>query len=453
MPAAGQTAKFYIKDGSANGDGISGINVAGQEFVGNSGGGVIHEFKTISEPDPGFSYTGDPNVVNNRVTLPINGQWQYDFRNLPLFEKVGDTTYNYSYYLEEVSTEHPSDTNVVYVDTNGQPISAPIQAQAAQSGTQTIKNQVDVGALELKKIVTVNGNAPTKETAAKTDGTYKFSIAGVDGTDTEGVAHTVEITFANGNATSCDVDGTATSVTGTDHTWTVLVASLIPGDYVITETDSGNLTLKTVTGGKTVENESTADIETKSVTVTVTPGKNASAVLEPSAKAEFTNNYVSYEVTIVKVDAGSNSILLGGAVFDLYTEDCVSNNQIISGKEPLLKDLTTAASGDDKGKVSLGSLPAGTYYLFETQAPSGYLTMDTPITLTVSDGKISLLQGSRLVENTTLEQEKGELTVVNSAGASLPSTGGPGTRAFSLAGLALTLLALAGLAGKRKNRS
>ena len=51
------------------------------------------------------------------------------------------------------------------------------------------------------------------------------------------------------------------------------------------------------------------------------------------------------------------------------------------------------------------------------------------------------------------ENETMYYRIANNVGASLPSTGGPGTRAFSLAGLALTLLALTGLAGKRKNRS
>ena len=44
-----------------------------EQFSGTSGGGVIHKFETITEPDPDFQYTGDPNVVNNQVTLPVDG--------------------------------------------------------------------------------------------------------------------------------------------------------------------------------------------------------------------------------------------------------------------------------------------------------------------------------------------------------------------------------------------
>ena len=50
---------------------------------------------------------------------------------------------------------------------------------------------------------------------------------------------------------------------------------------------------------------------------------------------------------------------------------------------------------------------------------------------------------------TYVKNEK-TFTVGNEPGAALPSTGGPGTRAITLAGLALTLLALAGIVQKRK---
>ena len=54
-PAAGGTSTIYIVDDSENGEAIRSINVAGQQFYGNSGGGVIHTFETITEPDPDFS--------------------------------------------------------------------------------------------------------------------------------------------------------------------------------------------------------------------------------------------------------------------------------------------------------------------------------------------------------------------------------------------------------------
>lgn len=251
MPAADSTSTIFIVDESENGEAITNINVAGSQYYGNSGGGVIHTFETFTEPDTGFTYSGE-HVTNNQVTLPIDSNtWSYDFTDLPTFGRgtvvVDGTSYdvafNYSYYLEEVSSISPNGTTVVYKDSEGKTINSPTDAETSVSGTQTIINQIHLGALELTKIVTFNN---ADDTTTKTDGTYKFTISGIDDTFTTGISHTVEITFANGRATKYKIDSVETSVTGTDNTWSVLLNNLIPGDYVITETDSGPLTLEKI---------------------------------------------------------------------------------------------------------------------------------------------------------------------------------------------------------------
>ena len=183
MPAAGQTATIYIVDDSENGEAIRSINVAGSQFYGNSGGGVIHEFTTHNEPDPTFSYT-DANVTNNRVTLPINSNtWSYDFTNLPTFERGSvegvdhPVSFNYTYYLEEVSNTAPAGTTVVYKDLNGNVINSPTDAETSTSGTQTITNKVPTGYLRIDKAVTYNGISPVPD-GKKSDlaGTYNFNV-------------------------------------------------------------------------------------------------------------------------------------------------------------------------------------------------------------------------------------------------------------------------------------
>ena len=185
MPAAGQTATIYIVDDSENGEAIRSINVAGSQFYGNSGGGVIHEFTTHTEPDPYFSYTGD-HVTNNQVTLPIDpNTWSYDFTNLPTFDrgtvvvngKSYDVAFNYTYYLEEVSNTAPAGTTVVYKDLNGNVINSPTDAETSTSGTQTITNKVPTGYLRIDKAVTYNGISPVPD-GKKSDlaGTYYFNV-------------------------------------------------------------------------------------------------------------------------------------------------------------------------------------------------------------------------------------------------------------------------------------
>ena len=187
MPAANGSATFYVIDDSDNGEAITNINVAGTQFYGNSGGGVIHEFKTITEPDPDFHYTGE-NVTDNKVTLPINSNtWTYNFENLPTFgtgeiededHKVHKVAFNYSYYLEEVSSTAPEGTTVVYKDLKGDVINSALEAETSTSGTQEIDNKIPFGYLKIKKEVTYNESNQNLTAAQKSKlaGEYKFKI-------------------------------------------------------------------------------------------------------------------------------------------------------------------------------------------------------------------------------------------------------------------------------------
>ena len=232
MPAAGQSATFYIVDDSETGEAVKNINVAGQQFYGNSGGGVIHSFTTVVEPDSGFSYTGE-HVAQNQVTLPIDSNvWQYDFTNLPTFEKVGDTVYNYSYYLEEVSSTSPAGTTIVYQDINGNVINAPTGAETSQSGTQIIINKVPFGYLQITKAVTFNNRSEnlTDEQKSKLAGKYKFKIY-----TKEGCAEEDAVKGSNGEdlevAITIGSDGQAVSSDA---------IRLIAGTYWIKEVESSN---------------------------------------------------------------------------------------------------------------------------------------------------------------------------------------------------------------------
>ena len=176
-----------------------------------------------------------------------------------------------------------------------------------------------------------------------------------------------------------------------------------------------------------------------------------------SATEKVVNKITQYDVVVEKVDAANNSIKLGGAVFDLYGEDAVDEHgKIKTDAAALAVDLISSSDPSEKGKVSLGTLMVGEYYLVEKTAPSGYLLLDMPIHISITENnRVSLMQGTTIQQTAVITAGTTEATlkVVNSAGAALPSTGGPGTRTITLAGLALTLLALAGLAGKRKSRA
>lgn len=126
-----------------------------------------------------------------------------------------------------------------------------------------------------------------------------------------------------------------------------------------------------------------------------------------------------------------------GAVFSLYTK---------SGYDADPKQASkTGLTSDSNGKIELGALARGKYYLVETSAPAGYILLSAPVEITVAASGVTYTQeGSTLplngngishVEGTDLYT----LTVTNNAGVELPNTGGPGTRLFTILGSILIL--------------
>ena len=76
------------------------------------------------------------------------------------------------------------------------------------------------------------------------------------------------------------------------------------------------------------------------------------------------------------------------------------------------------------GRVSIGKLRRGIYYLVEETAPPGYDKLDEPIRLTVPDSAETSIFAIRTESNTALPvSADGIVTVENSKGITLPTTG------------------------------
>jgi len=148
----------------------------------------------------------------------------------------------------------------------------------------------------------------------------------------------------------------------------------------------------------------------------------------------YTNRTLTQKVNILKTSQDGTTPL-PGAVFSLYTK---------SGYEADPKQASrTNLTSDEDGKIELGALACGPYYLEETSAPAGYILLPEPVTITVSSTGVTYMQSDNSMSQSgngishEAATDPYTLTVTNNAGYELPSTGGPGTRLFTILGTAL----------------
>ena len=184
------------------------------------------------------------------------------------------------------------------------------------------------------------------------------------------------------------------------------------------------------------------------VKYTVTVNENAVVGSDGTinkAEVEYTNNpdgttdgskkevkVYSFKIKInKKKDNGSP---LKGATFGLY-------------RDAACADKIAEATSSDDGVINFGDaskLAAGTYYLKELQAPSGYSALTSVVKVVIStatpndnttyDFKYSMNEGE---ENNVGEDGVISLDITNNKGFNLPATGGMGTYLFTIGGLVI----------------
>ncbi|MEA4945582.1 MAG: SpaH/EbpB family LPXTG-anchored major pilin [Propionicimonas sp.] len=230
-------------------------------------------------------------------------------------------------------------------------------------------------------------------------------------------------------------------------------AQLTAADYTV----SGAVTI-TFTGtglAKLTANQT----KTLTVTLTTTVGSvgngsipnNGAAVSfngKPQTPAAVPYSYWG-QLTVTKVDASDDTILLSGARFALHEKGAGTCPATPTGN--VVATGTSNATGVVQWDSSAPASPLGLwiansdtpapdsakdYCLYETQAPSGYVRITDPwtVTLEATDGGVAVA-----------------VTAENQAaiGPDLPLTGAQGTLLFTLAGLALVALATGGLLVRR----
>ncbi|MBQ9061604.1 MAG: Cna B-type domain-containing protein [Eubacterium sp.] len=167
-------------------------------------------------------------------------------------------------------------------------------------------------------------------------------------------------------------------------------------------------------------------------------------------------------LNIVKIDAANMITPLENAQFTIKELAPEGKGDYRTGANAFEK---TSADTDEEGKTSITDIPDGYYEISETKSPDGYvLVNDGKFYVSVKGDEIKLLlkdtgktvtewQEQTLSDADKLEFDAASKTVKigNTPGASLPHTGGPGTRPFTILGSILILGA--GLLLWRKRRT
>lgn len=185
--------------------------------------------------------------------------------------------------------------------------------------------------------------------------------------------------------------------------------------------------------------------------------KDAEVKEQNKAKLEYGNNpndttittpsivkTPTYPLDVNKIKTGTTE-MLDGATFKLYRNSVETENVVkvsaVAGKDGCYvvdpssnttEMVTIKDKIDGKGyNLHLNGLAAGTYYLEETKAPDGFNKLTDPI-------KIVIEKNGETYTITADGAEGNILTVKNSTGSLLPSTGGTGVIVF--AGVAILLV-------------
>lgn len=210
--------------------------------------------------------------------------------------------------------------------------------------------------------------------------------------------------------------------------------------------------LKKITGDTTIVVTYSATIN-KDAAINGEGNKNTAQLTygdDLATNVDYTKTYV-LAFDLIKND--NNNKVLEGAKFELYRSEA-GGTPIQFVMDGTVYRVATAAEIADEtvtkvteilvGQARIEGLDAGTYFLEETVAPEGYnkLTSRVKVTLKdVADSENSESHHTELenYENTTVDYNGDDVTVINTTGTLLPSTGGMGTVLFITVGSIMVL--------------
>lgn len=268
------------------------------------------------------------------------------------------------------------------------------------------------GTVEIGQVLTYTITGKVPSTKGYTEFTYQ-----VTDTMTEGLTFNNDVKVAIGGT---DVTADAT-ITNNENGFVASVNMTKYQDKI----DAPVLITYTAT-----VNEKAIQSEKETNTATLKYSNN------PADKTSFKESSVevevfSFNIVINKYATGNENTKLEGAKFVLkkaangpyYKYDAAT--RVVSWVDAKA-DATEVTTGAD-GAARFDGLEAGTYYLEETAAPTGYNQLTKDITIVLDENGSATINGAASAPGTDHSLTTG---VANSTGTVLPETGGTGTVIF-----------------------
>ena len=278
--------------------------------------------------------------------------------------------------------------------------------------------------------------------------------------------------------------GSETLVENTDYTFTQDGQS-----FVVAITDLKGLeadTTKNISVGDTITLTYYAELNANAVigtagnanSATVEYSNDPSSATETDESNPDVSKVYTYEIEINKFSRdGADEVALSGAKFEIYnTAENTANRapiQLIATAANTYRVATpqeiadttvtkvTEVTTPSDGKIKIDGLNLDTtYYLKETEAPTGYNQLTSEVTVvistdnsatsgTVEDNYASVYYTVSGTQNTNANDNK--VKIENRPGSMLPTTGGIGTIGLTIAGAAVVIFGILFTSRKKKS--
>lgn len=335
-------------------------------------------------------------------------------------------------------TYNPSTVNVVPVYNNGWTVSNPKAViKFTNPSIEKTTNEKTEAEAQIGTVIpyTIKVDVPNyksnfeKKTLTVTDTLSKgltfngtIKVFGVKGTNKQELAVETNYTFEK---TNNDNGSTTIKVLINEEQYEALRESAIELKY-----DELVIEYSATVNANAIES---LDTTKNSATLTYYTDPETAVTTDPTIVKVYT-----YNIKINKLDGNRQS--LPGAVFSVANArgTKLSFVNVSDGVYRLATNtdttkVTNLVVNSEDGTLYVKGLASGTYYVTEEEAPAGYVKLQNPTEIVITDANEDgiidgIIEGSN---NNTIESN-----VINTTGFELPVTGGMGTLLFSIIGVA-----------------